>query len=142
MLSSAESCTGGNIAKMITAIPGASNFFTGSLVAYSAKIKEEILGVSADVINKFTVVSKEVAKEMAFKCKELFHTDYAVATTGNAGPTTDKTDKSVGVVFIAIASPEGITVSEFNFGQPREKVIRRASAKALEMLKKEIEKNT
>ncbi len=141
-LSTAESCTGGNIAKMITAIPGASNFFTGSLVAYSAKIKEEILKISPDTIKKYTVVSKEVVQEMALKCIKLFQTDYAVATTGNAGPTTDKTDKSVGVVFIAIASPNGISVEEFNFGQPREKVIRRASAKALEMLKKEIEKNT
>ncbi len=141
-LSTAESCTGGNIARMITAIPGASDFFKGSIVAYSARIKEEILGVSDKTIREYSVVSREVAKEMALQCKALFHTDYAVATTGNAGPGTDDTDTSVGVVFIGIASPEGIRVEEFNFGQPREKVIRRASAKALEMLKKEIEKNT
>ncbi len=141
-LSTAESCTGGNIARMITAIPGASGFFKGSVVAYTAAVKEEILGVPAEIIQKYTVVSAEVAKEMVQRCKDLFHTDYAVATTGNAGPTTDETDKSVGVVFIAVASPEGTEVKEFNFGQPREKVIRRASAKALEILKKEIEKNT
>lgn len=78
---------------------------------------------------------------MAQNCQNLFQTDYAVATTGNAGPTTDETDRSVGVVFIAIAGPGGILAEEFNFGQPREKVIERASVKALEMLRREILKN-
>ncbi len=140
-LSTAESCTGGNISKLITAIPGASKFFKGSAVVYSAKVKEDILGVSAKTIQKYSVVSKQVAKEMALNCKKIFQSDYAIATTGNAGPTTDKTDKTVGVVFIAIATPDDIIVEEYNFGQPREKVILRSSSKALEMLKKEIDKN-
>ncbi len=79
---------------------------------------------------------------MATRCKDLLHTDFAIATTGNAGPTTDKTDKTVGVVFIAIATPNEVLVKEFYFGQPREKVIERSSVKALEMLRKEILKNT
>ncbi len=140
-LSTAESCTGGNIAKLITSIPGASNFFKGSIVAYSAKIKEDLLGISLKTIQKYSVVSEQVAKEMALNCKRIFQSDYAIATTGNAGPTTDKTDKTVGVVFIAIATPDDVIVKEFNFGQPREKVILRSSSKALEMLKKEIDKN-
>ena len=78
---------------------------------------------------------------MAKKCRDLFGTDYAVSTTGNAGPTKDKTDKSVGVVFIAVAGPKGVTAKEFFFGKPREKVIERASVKSLEMLRKEILKN-
>jgi len=78
---------------------------------------------------------------MALQCQKLFETEYAIATTGNAGPTADKTDKSVGVVFIAIASPSGVFTQEFFFGQPREKVIERASMKALELLRKEILKN-
>ena len=140
-LSTAESCTGGNIAKLITSIPGASNFFKGSIVAYSAKVKENILRISSKTIQKYSVVSGQVAKEMALNCKTIFQSDYAIATTGNAGPTTDKTDKTVGIVFIAIATPDAIIVEEFNFGQPREKVILRSSSKALEMLKKEIDKN-
>ena len=140
-LSLAESCTGGSIASRITGVPGASRFLRGALVAYSAVVKENILGVSRNTIEKHTVVSAEVAREMALRCKALFHTDYAIATTGNAGPTTDETDRSVGVVFIAISGPDGIRVEEFFFGKPREKVIERASVKALEMLRKEIMKN-
>jgi len=141
-LSIAESCTGGNISKMITAIPGASNFLKGAVIAYSAKVKEDLLKVSSETINKYSVVSKEVASEMAKRSRELFSTDYAIATTGNAGPTTDETDKTVGVVFIAIASASGVYVEEFFFGKPRVKVIERASVKALELLRKEILKNS
>jgi nicotinamide-nucleotide amidase len=141
-LSTAESCTGGNIAKMITSVAGASQFFSGSVVTYSAKAKKEILKVLSKTIEKYSVVSGQVAKEMAVNCKKLFDTDYAIATTGNAGPTTDKTDKTVGVVFIALATPDRVLVEEFNFGQPREKVIQRASVKSMELLRKEILKNT
>jgi len=141
-LSTAESCTGGNIAKMITSVAGASEFFKGSVIAYSAKIKQDILHILPETIEKYSVVSEQVAREMAINCRKLFGTDYAIATTGNAGPTTDKTDKSVGVVFIAIATPKQVLVKEYFFGQPREKVIERASVKGLEMLRKEILKNS
>lgn len=141
-LSIAESCTGGEISKMITSVAGASCFFKGALVAYSSDIKQELLHVSKMTIDKYSVVSEEVVQEMALNCKEIFKTDFAIATTGNAGPTTDKTDKSIGVVFIAIASDSGVFVEEFNFGQPRGKVIERASVKSLEMLRKEILKNS
>jgi len=140
-LSLAESCTGGNISKKITAQPGASQFLRGAIVAYDADIKKKILKVSSEIIDKYSVVSEQVASEMALQCQRLFETDYAIATTGNAGPTTDKTDKSVGVVFIAIATPARIFTQEFFFGQPREKVIERSTMKALEMLRKEILKN-
>jgi nicotinamide-nucleotide amidase len=140
-LSSAESCTGGKIAEMITSIPGASNFYKGSVIAYSKDIKERLLGVSKELIEKYSVVSAEVAKEMALRSKEIFRTDYSIATTGNAGPGKDETDQSVGTVFIAIASGNGVLVEEFNFGRPREKVINKAANKALEMLKNEIKKN-
>lgn len=140
-LSLAESCTGGGIASRITAIPGASAFLKGGLVAYSEEVKMNMLGVSEELIRKHSVVSKEVALEMALKGRGKFKTDYAIATTGNAGPTKDKTDKSVGVVFIAIAGPGGHTVEEFFFGKPRGKVIERASVKALEMVRREFLKN-
>lgn len=140
-ISTAESCTGGSIAKMITSIPGASNYFIGSIVAYHASVKVSDLGVSKATIKKHTVVSKEVALEMARGIQQKFNTTYAIATTGNAGPTTDSADKTVGTVFIAIATPYKVIVEEFNFGKPREKVIERTANKALELLHKEILKN-
>ena len=100
------------------------------------------MGVSQKTIDKYSVVSREVAEEMAIQSRKIFNSDYAISTTGNAGPTVDNTDKSVGIVFIAIATPETIIVEEFNFGKPREKVIERASIKGLEMLRREILKNT
>ncbi len=134
-LATAESCTGGNIAKMLTSVAGSSRYFIGSVVSYSVRVKTEILKVSRQTIADFSVVSAEVAVEMAENCRKLLQTDYAISVTGNAGPTTDKTDKTVGVVFIAIASKNKTIVKEYNFGQPRERVIEKASIKALLMLK-------
>lgn len=141
-LSIAESCTGGAIAKLITGIPGSSNYFIGSIVAYNKEVKEEFLDVPTSVIEENSVVSKEVAEVMAIGAQNKFNTDYTIATTGNAGPTKDDTDKSVGIVYIAIATPNGVFSEEFFFGKPRIKVIDRASIKSLEMLRKEILKNS
>jgi len=140
-LATAESCTGGNIAHLLTSIPGASKYFVGSVVSYTAAIKEQELGIPWDMIAKYSVVSASVAEAMAVGIKRKFKTDYAIATTGNAGPGTDKTDKSVGDVYIAIATPNGVKSHYFNFGQPREKVIYRTTSRALELLQKEIIKN-
>ncbi|PCI32263.1 MAG: damage-inducible protein CinA [Flavobacteriaceae bacterium] len=137
-LVTAESCTGGQIAQMITAQAGASSYYLGSVIAYTAEIKINELGVSKDLIEQHSVVSRHVAEAMASGLKEKFKSDFAIATTGNAGPTKDKTDKSVGCVCIAIATPLGVYSEEFNFGQPREKVIMKAATKAFEMLQKEI----
>ena len=134
-LAIAESCTGGNISKIITSVPGASRYFVGSVISYSEQVKIETLEVPETLIKKHSVVSAAVAKSMALNIQQKFNTDFAIAVTGNAGPTKDKTDESVGKVFIAIAFPDGISVHDFNFGQPREKVIQRASMKALELLK-------
>jgi nicotinamide-nucleotide amidase len=138
-LSTAESCTGGQIASMLTKFPGTSAYYKGSIVAYTEEVKNSILKVSKKSINKYSVVSAEVAQEMAKNCLQLFKSDFAIATTGNAGPTTDNTNKSVGVVFIAIASKKEVIVEEFNFGQPREKVIKKASIKALKMLLNQVD---
>ncbi|MGV6844761.1 MAG: competence/damage-inducible protein A [Lutibacter sp.] len=140
-LSTAESCTGGNIAHKITSVPGSSAYFIGSVVSYHVAVKINELGISKDLIDNYSVVSAEVATEMAKSIQKKFKTNYAIATTGNAGPTTDKTDKTVGVVFIAIATPTSCITKEFYFGKPREKVIERASNKALELLRVEILKN-
>ena len=140
-LSTAESCTGGKIAQLISAISGASAYFKGGVVAYSNQIKIDVLKVNPETIQKFSVVSKEVAQEMAINCRSIFNTDYAIATTGNAGPIKGNSEAEIGTVCIAIATPNQVFVEEFNFGQPREKVIDRAVNKALEWLYKEISKN-
>ena len=137
-ISTAESITGGKIASTLVSVAGSSVYYKGSFVTYSAETKINLLGVSAETIKKYTVVSKEVALEMARGVKEKLHTNYAIAVTGNAGPTTDNSDKSVGVVYIAFVSDDKEIVQEFNFGQPREKVINRTVSKSLEILQKEI----
>jgi nicotinamide-nucleotide amidase len=140
-VATAESCTGGKIAQMLTSVVGASTHFRGSVVSYATDTKISVLGVDAQLIEKFSVVSAEVAKEMALGIQKLMKTDYAIATTGNAGPSKGEADAEVGTVFIALATPNEVITAEFNFGQPREKVIDRTANKALEMLQKEILKN-
>lgn len=139
-LSTAESCTGGKMAELMTSVPGASKYFKGSVVAYATEVKINVLGLSESLIQEYSVVSAEVAKAMALNVKSLLKTDYAIATTGNAGPKKGEASAEVGTVFIALATPSRVIVEEFNFGQPREKVIDRASVKGLEMLLKEISK--
>ena len=140
-IATAESCTGGQIAASLSSVAGASAYFKGSVVSYATETKINVLGVSEKLINEHSVVSAEVAKAMAENVKRLLNTDYALATTGNAGPTKGDEKAELGSVFIALATPNEVVVEEFNFGQPREKVIDRATIKSLEMLKKEIFKN-
>lgn len=140
-LATAESCTGGKIAQMITSVPGASNYFKGGVVSYATESKISVLGVSSELIKEHSVVSFEVAKAMALEVKKIMNTDYAIATTGNAGPSKGDGNSEIGTVFIAIATPTDLIVEEFNFGQPRVKVVDRAVNKAFEMLQKEILKN-
>ena len=137
-ISTAESCTGGKIAATLSSVSGASNYFKGSVVSYATQTKISVLGVANEVIAKYGVVSAEVATEMAKSAQKLMTSDYAIATTGNAGPTKGDEAAELGTVFIAVATPNGVFVEEFNFGQPREKVIDRAVSKALELIYKEI----
>lgn len=137
-ISTAESCTGGKIAATLSAVSGASNYFKGSVVSYATQTKIDVLGVSKDIIDKRSVVSAEVAQQMALGVQKLTHSDFAIATTGNAGPAKGDSDAELGTVFIAIATPNSVFIEEFNFGQPREKVIDRAVSKALELIYKEI----
>ena len=137
----AESCTGGKLAHAFTSVAGASNYFKAGVVTYSVESKVAILGIEKSFIEKYNVVSAEVAEAMAQKTKVLFGTDYALATTGNAGPTKEEGAAEVGTVFIGFATPHGVYSEEFNLGQPRDKVIDRAVNKALEKIYKEIFKN-
>lgn len=140
-LSTAESCTGGKIAEVLTSVSGSSQYFNGGIVTYATESKINVLGVPEKLIKEYSVVSKEVVSAMALNVKKIMKTDYAIATTGNAGPTKGDSNAEVGTVFIALATPTDIIVEEFNFGQPREKVIDRAVFKSLELLQKEILKN-
>jgi PncC family amidohydrolase len=108
-LSVAESCTGGLVTHYITSRPGASNFFIAGIVAYSAEIKKNILGVSRETLTKYGVVSGETAREMADRVRLLSKTDYAISTTGNLGPDVLE-GKEKGLVYIA-AGREGKIVS-------------------------------
>ncbi len=137
-LCTAESMTGGKIASTIVSVPGSSAYFNGGVIAYSSKIKQDLLGVSPETIKNHSVVSSEVVQEMAISARKTTKSDYAIAVSGNAGPTSDNTSSAVGVVFIAVASDKGVVVEEFNFGHPREKVINRSVNKSLQMLQQEI----
>lgn len=140
-IATAESCTGGKMASLLTSVPGASVYFKGSVVSYATQVKSDILKIPAELIEKYSVVSAEVAEAMALSVQKLFNADYAVATTGNAGPQKGEADAEVGTVFISVATPQGVLTEEFNFGQPREKVIDRAVNKGMELVYKEILKN-
>lgn len=137
-LATAESCTGGKIASMLTEIPGASKYFKGSVVSYASQAKVDVLQISEEILEKYSVVSAEITEAMALSVQQMMKTDFAIATTGNAGPSKGDSDAEIGSVFIAIATPNGVFSEEFNFGQPREKVIDRAVSKALELIYKEI----
>ncbi|MCX7549302.1 competence/damage-inducible protein A [Xanthomarina sp. F2636L] len=137
-LATAESCTGGKIAESLTKIPGASHYFKGSVVSYATQSKIDVLKVPEALINKYSVVSSQVAEVMAKNVLEMFQTDYAIATTGNAGPDKGDSNAEVGTVFIAIATKDTVFSEEFNLGNHRTKVIRKAVNKAFEMLQKEI----
>ncbi|GFZ91329.1 CinA-like protein [Aquaticitalea lipolytica] len=137
-IATAESCTGGKIAESITANTGASHYFKGSVVSYATEAKIDVLKVDEALINKFSVVSSQVAEAMATSVLKLFNVDYAIATTGNAGPTKGDADAEVGTVYIAIATKTKVYSEVFNFGNHRIKVINKAVNKAFEMLQKEI----
>ena len=137
-IATAESCTGGKIASTLSAISGASKYFKGSVVSYATEVKNEVLEIPNALIEKNGVVSAEVAEAMVKSVQKIMASDFAIATTGNAGPTKGDEDAELGTVFIGIATPNEVFVEEFNFGQPREKVIDRAVSKALELIYKEI----
>lgn len=133
-LSLAESCTGGQIATLLTSIPGASAYFKGGVVAYQTQSKIDLLSVPKRLIDQHSVVSQPVAEAMAKNVQKHYHTDYAIATTGNAGPTKGDADAEIGTVWIAVASKSKVISEKFVFGNHRERVIHKAVQKALELV--------
>lgn len=126
-VATAESCTGGLISTMLTSIPGSSNYVTGSVVAYQNAIKEGILGVSSDTLNKFGAVSEQTAREMAEGVKKLMHSTYGVSVTGIAGPEGGTPEKPVGLVYGTVAGPNGSEVIKMQFRGSREQIRIRAA---------------
>lgn len=133
-LALAESCTGGEIASRLTQVAGASEYFKGCAVAYHTQSKTDLLGVSAALINKYSVVSKEVASAMAENARKKFNATVGLSTTGNAGPSKGDSDAEIGTVWIAIATQDKIVTEKFLFGIHRERVIGKSVNKALELL--------
>jgi len=136
----AESCTAGLIASKLTTLPGSSSYFNGGVVAYQNEIKTKILGVSQSIIDEKTEVSVEVVKQMAKSVLEKFDANFAIATTGYAGPAGGTNKNPIGTVFIAIASVVGVVVSRFVFLGDRQSVVNQASESALSLLYTEIKK--
>ncbi|MEG9328127.1 competence/damage-inducible protein A [Salinimicrobium catena] len=137
-LAAAESCTGGALAAEFTTHPGASKCFKGGMVSYATQTKVEMLQVKKELIEEFSVVSAEVAEAMARNARKLFKTDYALSTTGNAGPTKGDSDAEVGTVYIGLATPERTYSKKFLFGNHRDQVVKNSVYKAFEMILKEI----
>jgi len=134
-LSTAESCTGGNIAQLITSIAGSSDYFKGSIVAYSNEIKEQFLGVPQQVLVDFGAVSEQTVIAMAEGIRNRFSTDYAIAVSGIAGPGGGTAEKPVGTTWIAVATPTETITRKFLLGEHRGRNIRKASVAALNMLR-------
>jgi len=135
-LATAESCTGGYIAHLITTIPGSSDYFQGSVVSYSNEIKELELGVKKQSMIDHGAVSEDVVKQMASGVLNKFKTDYSIATSGIAGPGGGTDEKPVGTTWIAVASRQEVIAKKFLFGEHRERNIRKTAVTALNMLKK------
>lgn len=142
-IATAESCTGGYIAHLITSVPGSSNYFEGSLVSYSNDVKRDLLNVREDNLKRRGAVSEQVVSDMALNCMGLFDVDYTIAVSGIAGPDGGTAEKPVGTVWIAVATPIRLVTKEFHFGNRtgRKQIVERAAQAALNMLRIEIEKD-
>ena len=141
-IATAESCTGGYIAHLLTSIPGSSAYFTGSVVSYSNKIKEEILHVKPETLTEFGAVSKETVTEMALNILELMKTDYAIAVSGIMGPDGGSPEKPTGLVWIAVASKNNIIVTQFNFRYERSRNIQATATNAMNLIRQLIVDNS
>ena len=137
-LSTAESCTGGEIAHLITSVPGSSAYYTGSVIAYADSVKVQLLGVGKHYIESDGAVSEIVVREMATGARDLFKTDFAVAISGIAGPDGGTETKPVGTAWIAVASPKEVISEKRVFTNDRMTNIKRFSFAALNLLRKQI----
>ena len=142
-IATAESCTGGRLAAALNAQPGSSAFYLGSVVAYANEVKEQVLGVKHDTLLQYGAVSEQTVLEMANGVRHHMHADYAIATSGIAGPDGGTPDKPVGTVWIAWATPEATTAKCYHFGtaREREQITQRAVTAAIVELIKSLNTN-
>lgn len=138
--SAAESCTGGKISELLTSVPGCSDYYLGSVTSYAVPVKEHVLGVAPETVEKYGVVSSEVAASMAEGVRRLTGSDYSVATTGIAGPGGGSEEKPVGLVWVGVASEKGTVTASFRYRNDRKRNIERFAAAALHLLWETIHK--
>ena len=137
-LATAESCTAGRVASVITAVPGSSNYYKGGLVCYSDEVKIQLLKVDADIIAEKTPVCEEVVRQMVIGANELFHTDYAVAISGFAGPGGPDGGRSgviVGTIWIAVGTKEDVVTTMIEEDNGRDKNLASATTVAMHLLR-------
>lgn len=139
-ISTAESCTGGLIASMLTSVPGSSEYYLGSVVSYANSVKQEVLGVPAEIIKEFGAVSSECVGAMAEGVRKLTGTDFSVATSGIAGPGGGSAEKPVGLVWIGVSSQSGTQTYKLTFNSDRKRNIERFASSALYKILKKLEK--
>ncbi|HRY32972.1 MAG TPA: competence/damage-inducible protein A [Bacteroidales bacterium] len=135
-LVTAESCTGGYLSHRITAVPGSSAYYRGSIIAYSNEVKINILGVNADLIEAHGAVSEQVVSNMALNVRKLLNADFALAVSGIAGPAGGSEQKPVGTTWIALASEKEVVAEVFHLGEDRGRNIHKAALSALNILRK------
>ncbi len=135
-ISTAESCTGGRIAGLLTSVPGSSTYFLGSIIAYSNQVKQEFLNVPTDILETYGAVSREVVELMANETRKRFRTTYSIAISGIAGPTGGSEEKPVGTTWICISAPDKSFSKLYKFGEHRGRNMEISSITALNMLRK------
>jgi nicotinamide-nucleotide amidase len=135
-VATAESCTGGKVASLITSVPGSSQYYKGTIVAYANDVKVNVLGVDPQIITTYGAVSQQVIESMARHVRELLKSDYAIATSGIAGPDGGTPDKPVGTIWIAVASEKQVIAKKYVFGDNRERNIIRSAITAMNELRK------
>ena len=133
-LSTAESCTAGNVAAIITAVPGSSHFYKGGIVAYANELKQNILQVKAETLETYGAVSEETVIEMVKGAMQVFNTDFAVATSGIAGPAGGTPEKPVGTIWVAAGCKDKIVTAKLTEDNGRDKNIQSATKKTLQLL--------
>jgi nicotinamide-nucleotide amidase len=132
----AESCTGGNIAHLLTSVPGSSAYFSGSVIAYQNEVKSSVLKVKNGVINRYGAVSKQVVEQMIKGVMDVLGSDTAIATSGIAGPDGGTEEKPVGTTWISVSYKEKVISEKFLFGGTRDRIIDQASFFALQLLRR------
>lgn len=137
-IATAESCTSGLIGSQITTISGSSSYFKGGVIAYQNTIKIGVLGVSADLIDKKTEVCTDVTEQMAINTLKKFNSDFAVATSGYAGPNGGTKENPIGTVFISIATKDKLISKRFSFNGERKSIVSKSVVKSIEFLIDEI----